>query len=52
MVSDLQGRFRHNTIVFKGFLESIEGDTSSWDKVRMLILDFLHDCLEMDGAKL
>ena len=52
MISDLQGRSRHNTIVFKGFLESIEGDTSSWDKVSMLILDFLHDYLEIDGSKI
>ena len=33
MVDDLQGRSRRNTLIFKGFPESIEGDNSSWDKV-------------------
>ena len=52
MVDDLQGRSRHNTLIFKGFPERIEGDNSSWDKVSTLILDFLCDYLETDESKI
>ena len=52
MVDDLQGRSRHNTLIFKGFPERIEGDNSSWDKVSTLILDFLHDYLDIDESKI
>ena len=52
MVDDLQGRSRHNTLIFKGFPERIEGDNSSWDKVSTLILDFLRDYLEIDESKI
>ena len=52
MVDDLQGRSRRNTLIFKGFLERIEGDNSSWDKVSRLILDFLRNYLEIDESKI
>ena len=52
MVDDLQGRSGRNTLIFKGFPESIEGDTSSWGKVSTLILDFLRDYLEIDVSKI
>ena len=52
MVDDPQGRSRRNTLIFKGFPERIEGDNSSWDKVSTLILDFLHDYLEIDESKI
>ena len=51
MVNDLQGRSRCNTLIFKGFPDSTEGNTS-WDKVSMLILDFLRDYLEIDVSKI
>ena len=52
MVNDLQGRSRCNTLIFKDFPERIEGDTSSWDKVSKLILDFLRNYLETEESKI
>ena len=52
MVDDLQGKSRCDTLIFKSFPKSIEGDTSSWEKVSTLILDFLHDYLEIDVSNI
>ena len=47
-VDDLQGQLRRNTLEFKGIPEKMEGASSGWDRVEMMIMKILVENLKMN----